>query len=163
MRKFFVLAGFLCLAAGARVRAQAGTGALEFTARVSPTAAKAEPVREFTFYVLTKSYIQIVNELDERDGPPSRDKFIDELKVSPELRDWLHKHDVMDITLPGFDKLMTPDDVLHVPEFLLAYQRSNSGGVTNGIPKPKYRDADKAENPDRYEKQRQEYLSTLKK
>jgi len=27
----------------------------------------------------------------------------------------------MDITLPGFDKLLTPDDVLHVPEFLLAY------------------------------------------
>ena len=69
----------------------------------------------------------------------------------------------MDITLPGFDKLLTPDDVLHVPEFLLAYQRSNSGGVTNGIPKPKYRDADKTEHPERYEKQSQEYLSALKK
>src|SRR5258705_13861510 len=69
----------------------------------------------------------------------------------------------MDITLPGFDKFLTPDDVLKVPEFLLAYQRSNSGGVTNGIPKPKYRDADRTEHPDRYEKQHQEYLSALKK
>jgi len=59
--------------------------------------------------------------------------------------------------------LLTPEDVLHVPEFLLAYQRSNSGGVTNGIPKPKYRDADKTENPERYKKQQEEYLAALKK
>jgi hypothetical protein len=163
MRKFFVFAGFLCLAGGARVWAQARTGVLEFTARVTPTAAKAEPVREFTFYLLTKSYIEIVKELDERDGPPSRDKFIDDLKISPEMREWLHKHDVMDITLPGFDKLVTPEDVLHIPEFLLAYQRSNSGGVTNGIPVPKFHDADKTENPARYEKQKQEYMTALKK
>jgi len=163
MRKLSVLAALLCLATVSRVQPQTATGGLEFTAKVTPTAAKPEPVRDFTFYVLTKSYDDIVKDLDLREGPPSRDKFIDDLKISPELRDWLHKHDVMDITLPGFDKLLTPEDVLHVPEFLLAYQRSNSGGVTNGIPKPKYRDADKTENPARYEKQRQEYLSTLKK
>jgi hypothetical protein len=163
MRKLFVLATLLCLAPASRVHAQGGTGGLEFTAKVTPSAAKPEPVRDFTFYVLTKSYDDIVKDLDLREGPPSRDKFIDDLKLSPQLRDWLHKHDVMDITLPGFDKLLTPDDVLQVPEFLLAYQRSNSGGVTNGIPKPKYRDADKTEHPERYEKQRQEYLSALKK
>jgi hypothetical protein len=163
MRKLSVLAALLCLATASRVQPQTATGGLEFTAKVTPTAAKPEPVRDFTFYVLTKSYDDIVKDLDLREGPPARDKFIDDLKISPELREWLHKHDVMDITLPGFDKLLTPDDVLHVPEFLLAYQRSNSGGVTNGIPKPKYRDADKNENPGRYEKQRQEYLSALKK
>jgi len=163
MRKLCILAGFFLLATASRVHAQTGTGTLEFTAKVTPSAAKPEPVRDFTFYVLTKSYDDIVKDLDEREGPPSREKFIDDLKISPELREWLHKHDVMDITLPGFDKLITPDDVLHVPEFLLAYQRSNSGGVTNGIPKPKYRDADKTENTDRYEKQKQEYLSALKK
>jgi hypothetical protein len=163
MRKLYLLAALLCLATASRVHGQGGTGALEFTAKVTPSAAKPEPVRDFTFYVLTKSYDDIVKDLDAREGPPSRDKFIDDLKISPELREWLHKHDVMDITLPGFDKLMTPEDVLHVPEFLLAYQRSNSGGVTNGIPKPKYRDADKTEHPERYEKQHQEYLSALKK
>ena len=87
----------------------------------------------------------------------------EEASFRAELRAWLHKHDVMDITLPGFDKLLTADDVIHVPEFLLAYQRSNSGGVTSGIPTPKYREADKTENPDRYEKQKQEYLNALKK
>src|SRR5579864_518185 len=152
---------FLCTAAHAPTQAPAG--ALDFTAQVTPTAAKPEPVRSFTFYLLTKSYDDIVKELTERDAPPSREKFIDTLKISPEMKEWMHKHDVMDLTLPGVDKLFTPDDVLHVPEFLLAYQRSNSGGVTTGIPKPKYADADKTAHPERYEKQLQEYHVALKK
>ncbi|HEU0368155.1 MAG TPA: hypothetical protein VFR42_03030, partial [Candidatus Acidoferrum sp.] len=98
-----------------------------------------------------------------RDGSPAREKFIDGLKLSPELRAWLQKHDVMDLTLPGVDKLITPDDVLQVPEFLQAYERSNRGGVTSGLPVPKFREADKAGNPARYEKQHQEYMSALKK
>jgi len=64
---------------------------------------------------------------------------------------------------PGLDKLLTPDDIINVPEFLLAYQRTNSGGVTNGLPKPKYTDADKTEHPEKYEKLKQEYLGSLKK
>jgi hypothetical protein len=145
------------------VSAQSNTGALEFDANVTPTAAKPEPARDFTFYILTKSYEQIVKEINEKNGPPSRGKFIEDLKVSPQLKKWLLAHDVMDLTLPGMDKLLTPHDILNVPEFLLAYQRSNSGGVTSGIPKPKYRDADKTANPARYEKQHQEYLTSLKK
>jgi len=163
MKTVLLLAAIFWLAPSEQISAQSASGALELTARVTPSAAKPEPVRDFTFYLLTKSYDDIVKEIDERDGPPSREKFIDGLKISPELRAWLQKHDVMDITLPGFDKLLVPDDVLHVPEFLLAYQRSNSGGVTNGIPVPKYKETDKTENPARYEKQHQEYLSSLKK
>src|SRR4029077_11156492 len=107
MRKLSVLAALLCLATVSRVQPQTATGGLEFTAKVTPTAAKPEPVRDFTFYVLTKSYDDIVSDIDLREGPPSRDKFIDDLNLSAQLRGWLHKHDVMDITLPGFDKLLT--------------------------------------------------------
>jgi hypothetical protein len=163
MKKFLTLTAFLLLAAAGRTQAQAAGGSLDLSAQVMPTAAKPEPVRSFTFYLLTRSYQDIVKDISERDAPPPRDKFIDDLKISPEMREWLHKHDVMDLTMPDVDKLFTPDDVLHVPEFLLAYQRSNSGGVTNGIPVPKYRELDKTENPARYEKQRQEYLTALKK
>jgi hypothetical protein len=59
--------------------------------------------------------------------------------------------------------LLKPDDIIHTPEFLLAYQHSNSGGVTNGIPKPKYKDTDKTENPDKYQKDLQTYYTALKK
>jgi hypothetical protein len=152
---------FLCTARAAL--AQDAQGALDFMARITPTAARPEPVRQFTFYVLTKSYAEISLEVETQDAVPSRERFINDLKLSPELKDWLRSHDVFDLAMPGLDRLVTPDDIIHVPEFLLAYQRSNSGGVTNGIPRPKYRDADKTENPDRYEKQHEEYLVALKK
>jgi hypothetical protein len=160
----FFLAMVLCAAYLARsTSAQNANGALDFVARITPTAARSEPVRQFTFYVLTKSYADVAKEVAAQDLPPSREKFIDDLKVSPELKEWLKGHDVLDLTMLDLDKLLTPDDIIHVPEFLLAFQRSNSGGVTNGIPRPKYKDADKTENPERYQKQHEEYIVALKK
>jgi hypothetical protein len=162
LRTLFAL---LCGAAyaGSAAWAQSATGSLELAARISPTAARPEPVRQFTFYVLTKSYAEIVKEVEQENAIPSREKFIEGLKLSPELKEWLKAHDVFDLSMPGLDRLVTPDDILHVPEFLLAYQRSNSGGVTSGIPKPKYADADKTAHPERYNKQLQEYYAALKK
>ena len=156
-----VVAGATWFAQGAR--AQATTGSLEFSARITPTAARPEPVRQFTFYILTRSYTDIVKEAESKDPVPDRDKFIDGLPVSPELRTWLKKHDTLDLAAPDTDKLLTPDDIINVQEFLLAYQRSNSGGVTKGLPKPKYNDAQKAEHPELYEKRKQEYFTALRK
>jgi len=144
-------------------RAQSDSGALEINARITPTGARPEPVRQFTFYVLTKSYSDIVKEVEEKDPIPPRDQFIDGLKVSPELRAWLKGHEVLDLAQPDLDKLLTPEDVLNVPEFLLAYQRSNSGGVTEGLPKPKFTEADKTDHPQKYEKLKQDYMVALKK
>src|SRR2546425_5310527 len=166
MRKTAILTCSVALCAlsfGGGARAQTDAGVLEIVARITPTGARPEPVRQFTFYILTKSYSEIVKEVEEKNPIPPRDRFIDDLKVSPELRSWLKGHDTLDFTEPGFDKLLTPDDVLNVPEFLLAYQRTNSGGVTNGLPKPKYADADKTEHPEKYEKLKQDYLASLKK
>lgn len=143
--------------------AQTATGSLEFSAHITPTAARPEPVRQFTFYILTKSYTHIVKEAEEKDPIPPRDQFIDGLKVSPELKTWLKGHDTLDLTEPDLDKLLTPDDILNVPEFLLAYQRSNSGGVTSGLPRPKYTDALHEKDPGKYAKLKQDYIAALKK
>jgi hypothetical protein len=156
-----VVLSALILASGAR--AQNDTGALELFARITPTAARPEPVRQFTFYILTKSYSEIVKEVEEKDPVPPRDQFIEGLKVSPELRAWLKAHDTLDLAEPDIDKLLSPDDILNIPEFLLAYQRSNSGGVTNGFPQPKFSETDKTENPEKYKKLRQDYFTALKK
>lgn len=166
MRKTAYIACGLLAASFASVSAasaQSATGSLEFSARITPTAARPEPVRQFTFYILTKSYTAIIKEVEEKDPPPARDGFIDSLTVSPELRSWLKSHDTLDLTSPELDKLLTPDDIIKVPEFLLAYQRSNGGGVTSGLPRPKYKEADRTEHPEKYEKLRQEYLTTLMK
>jgi hypothetical protein len=153
----------LCPSSSSYALAQTATGLLEFTAHITPTAARPEPVRQFTFYILTKSYTDIVKEIEEKDPVPPRDQFIDSLKVSPELKTWLKGHDTLDLTEPDLDKLLTPDDILTVPEFLLAYQRSNSGGVTSGLPRPKYTDALREKDPAKYEKLKQDYLAALKK
>ena len=164
MRKISLFSlALLFVAAGAGTGVAQTAGTLNFTARITPTAARPEPVRQFTFYVLTKSYSDVVKEVEEQSPLPTRDKFVDELKLSPELKEWLKAHDVFDLTAPGFDRQLTADDIIHVPEFLLAYQRSNSGGVTHGLPLPKYHEADKTEKPDRYKKQVQEYHTALKK
>ena len=166
MRKTNVplLSALLCLAFfGPPARAQSEKGGIELTARITPSAARPEPVRQFTFYILTRSYDDVVTDVGANNILPSRDEFIDTLKVSKELKVWLKAHDILDLTMPNLDKAVTADDIITVPEFLLAYQHSNSGGVTNGIPKPRYKDADKVDHPDKYKKEYQEYLDALKK
>lgn len=152
---------FVCLAPASR--AQNSTGTLDITARVTPTAARPEPVREFTFYLLTKSYAEIAKEVEATDVLPTRDEFIEGLKVSPELKTWLKNHETLDLSTPDMDKTVTAEDILKVPEFLGAYERANSGGITKGLPRPKYKETDKKEHPEKYEKEKQEYYSTLKK
>jgi hypothetical protein len=135
------------LALGQACAAQASTGALDLFARITPTGARPEPVRQFTFYVLTRSYADITAEVEQQDKLPTRDEFIAGLKVSPQLKTWLKNHDVMDLTQIDVDKMVNSDEIISIPEFLAAYQRSNSGGVTVGLPTPKFRESDKEANP----------------
>lgn len=159
-----VFAGLLLLlVTSAAAHAQSGTGTLDITARITPTGARPEPVRQFTFYVLTKSYSEILKEVSSQFPLTGRDEFIANLKISPELKAWMKEHDVIDLTAPDNDKLFTADDIIKVPELFAAYERSNSGGVTHGLPQPKYKDSDKESNPARYEKQKDEYMQATKK
>ena len=161
MRPLFLLCCAFLLAGVSA--AQTSTGTLDVTVHIAPTGARPEPVRQFTLYILTKSYADIVKEVEGNDVLPTRDAFIDNLKCTPELKKWLKAHDVIDLTMPDFDKLVTPVEIMEVPEFLAAYQRWNSGGVTNGMPSPKFRETDREANPDKYEKLKQEYIKALKR
>jgi hypothetical protein len=161
LRGFAFLGAFLFIAAS--LAAQGGSGAIDISARITPTGARPEPVRQFELYVLTKSYTDIVKEVETQDVLPTRDQFIDSQKFSPDLKAWMKAHEVMDLTAPDLDKLLTTDDIMNVPEFQAAYQRSNSGGVTSGLPKPKYRESDKESDPEKYQKQREEFLAATRK
>jgi len=159
---FFFLAVAIFALAG-RGAAQGAKGAVEITARITPTGGRPEPVRQMTFYVLTKSYADIVKETEGQNTIPSREEFIKSLKISDELKEWMKAHDVIDLEQLDVDKLFTPEDIMRVPEFAAAYIRTNSGGVTAGLPTPKFREADKEANPEKYEKLRLEYMNALKK
>lgn len=160
-RGFVMFSGYFLLAAS--LAAQAGTGAIDISARITPTAARPEPVRQFELYVLTKSYADIVKEIEGQDVLPTRDQFIESQKFSPELKAWMKAHDLMDLTSPDLDQLLSTDDVMNVPEFQAAYQRSNSGGVTSGLPRPKFRESDKDSNPEKYQKQKEEFVAATRK
>lgn len=153
----------LLLAFATRNSAQGAAGALDLSAHIAPSGAKPEPVRQFTFYLLTKSYADVCKEISAQFPLADRDTFVAELKISPELKDWLKHKDIMDLTAPETDKLISPDDVMNVPEFFSAYLRSNGGGVTHGLPVPKYKDSDEKSHPAKYEKLHQEYLASLRK
>src|SRR5579864_6061938 len=61
---FVVFCSFLSLCQASF--GQGATGTLDVTARIAPTGARPEPVRQFTFYILTKSYGEILKEAAEQ-------------------------------------------------------------------------------------------------
>src|SRR5258708_36303721 len=71
---------------------QGATGTLDLTARIAPTGARPEPVRQFTFYILTKSYADILKEAADQFPLAEREEFINKLKISPELKAWMKQH-----------------------------------------------------------------------
>lgn len=145
------------------VSGQSNKGSIDLTATIAPSGARPEPVRMFTFYLLTKSFAEIQKEALGPEGLPTQDEFIDGLDASPQLRAWLKEHKTIDLATPDFDKMVTTDDIMNTPEFLAAYVRTNGGGVTNGFPQPKYKESDKEANPEQFEKLRADYLAALRK
>ena len=86
-----IVFGLLLVAAPIRLSAQSA-GSVEFTAHVTPTDGRAEPVRQLTFYLLSKSLDDIRQEALRLEPPPDLDKFIDSLTVSPKLKEWMKKN-----------------------------------------------------------------------
>ena len=155
---FTLLGGFPC-----RAQSASATGAIEFDARVTPTAARPEPVRLFTFYLLSKSYAEIADEAEAADAMPAREKFIEDLKVSSKLKEWMKRHETIDLASTEIEQMLTPDDVVDIPEFQDAYMTANTGGLAPGMPRPKYSEALKTSHPAKYERLRQQYITALKK
>src|SRR3989442_2487656 len=108
---FFFLAMFTPLGVfPCRAQSASTTGAIEFDARVTPTAARPEPVRLFTFYLLSKSYAEIADEAEAADAMPAREKLIEDLKASSKLKEWMETDETIDLTSTEMEQRLTPDD-----------------------------------------------------
>jgi hypothetical protein len=138
-------------------------GSIEFVARVSPTGGHAEPVRGFTFYLLRKSFQDIRHEAESQEPAPKMDEFISGLTVSDALKTWMKKNKRVDLAGTDFPKAVTPEDVLGIPEFKEAYMTQNKGDRSVGLPKPKFKEADKEKKPEKYQRDVDDYLAALKK
>ncbi|HJY88511.1 MAG TPA: hypothetical protein VKE24_16880 [Candidatus Acidoferrales bacterium] len=152
----------LALAAGPPARSEQ-TGAIEFVARVTPSAGRPEPARQLTFYLLRKSFAEIQKEAEESEPKPNMDQFIEGLSVSEELKAWMKKNHSVNLAGSEFARKLTADDILNVKEFYDAYLKRNSGGTTPGFPTPKYRAQDAQQNPEKYKRQMDDYHKLLRK
>ena len=143
------------------VPAQTQTGAVEFVARVTPNAGRAESALQLQFYLLRKSFAEIRKEAEETEPKPDLDKFVDALEVSPELKAWMKRTRIVKLSGEEFARKMTVDDVFEVTEFFEAFIAQNAGDV--GFPTAKYTERDRAKNPEKYERLRKEYRAQLRK
>ena len=161
-RNTVIGAALLLTAIPAHLPAQA-TGAVEFSAVVAPTGGRPEPVRQLTFYLLSKSLDQIRAEAAQLEPAPDLDKFVDGLTVSPELKAWMKKHHTVLLSGTEFTKSLTPEEILDVPEFLAAYMSRNAGFKGVGFPNPKFKEKDREANPEKYNQQKEEYEAALRR
>jgi hypothetical protein len=153
-----VIAGVL----GEAPRAAAQTGAVQFVARVTPSGGEDEPVRNLPFYLLSKSYADIQKEAEAAAPVPSRDKFIDSLDVSKELKAWMKTNHRVKLTGEDFTKMLKADDIMNVPEFFSAYVERMVGDRTAGFPTPKYKLEDRAKDPAKYDRLVTQYHDAIR-
>ena len=138
-------------------------GRIDFTARVAPTGGRPEPVRQLTFYLLSKSLDDIRSEALELEPAPDFDKFVDALTVSPELKAWMKKRRSVNLSGGDFTKSLTADDIVDVPEFFDAYMKRNLGFKGVGFPNAKFKEKDRESNPEKYNQQKDEYTAAIRR
>ena len=139
------------------------SGRIDFTASVAPTGGRPEPVRQLTFYLLSKSMEDIRSEALQLEPAPDFDKFVEALSVSAELKAWMKKHRTVNLSGGDFTKSLTPDEIVDVPEYFDAYMSRNAGFKGVGFPKPKFKEKDRESNPEKYKQQKEEYTAAIRK
>jgi len=153
----------LVISSRANARQSAGqTGYLEISTHVSPSGGHPEPARGITIYLLRKSYDAIQKEAGAAEPLPKMDDFIAAQELSPQLKAWMVKHQMVELSGPAFPKAISPDDVLDIPEFKEAYMSRNVGDRTVALPQPKAREADKQKHPEKYQQAVDDYITALK-
>jgi len=141
--------------------ARAQNGSIEFVARATPSGGLEEPIRGFPFFLLSKSFEELNKEVDAMHPQPNMDAFIDGLDVSKEMKAWMRKNHWVQLAGEDFTHKLTGADIVNVPEFYSAYTTRNIGTEAIGLPKPKFKAGDQTKDPDKYQKQLQEYHQAL--
>jgi hypothetical protein len=148
----------------AELGAQApAVGDVEFQARIQPVGGRPEPVRGVPFFLLRKSLADIRKEAEQNEPATDLGAFIDGLNVSAELKSWMREHHTVALAGTNFTKQLTADDITGVPEFLEAYMKHNGASLNAGVPAPKFKESDRLNNPQKYNREHAQYLQTIKR
>ena len=137
------------------------TGALDFSARVSPSDGQAEPARGITVYLLRKSFADICVESEASEPQLQMDPFIEKLDVSAALKAWMKAHHRVELSGAEFPKMITAQDVFDIAEFSEAYAKRNEIDPSVKLPRAKYLSIDRKKHPDKYQAALDEYHSAM--
>lgn len=151
----------MCLALGLSLSAQGGA-ALEISVQAAPTHGRPQKVMRQPFYLLRKSLAEIEELARQQTPPPDFDVFVEDLNVSPELKEWMKRNET--VTLQGDDFLasLSVDDVMDIPEFRHAYVTRNLIMVGLGFPKRKAKLTDRERNPQKWEASEKRYWEEVR-
>jgi hypothetical protein len=114
------------------------------------------------FYLLRASIEEIEEAARQQEASPDFDAFVDELKVTPELKEWMKKNQTVTIKGDDFLTSLTPDDVLDISEFRAAYIARNLIMVGLGFPKRKAKLTDREKNPEKWAQSEKRYEEELR-
>jgi hypothetical protein len=156
-----VAAAVLMLAGTARAQ----TGTVEFSVVVTPASGHPEPAMRQMIYLLRKSFEERHRLAEAMEPKPDLDKFVDGLQQTLELKAWMKKMRTTTVIGGPFHAMLTPEDMVQVPEFRDAYVEANLTEATAdlGFPKPKYRARDKTKRPAKYAQDRKQYMDEIRK
>jgi hypothetical protein len=161
-RALFAIIALISASAMPSFAATPQQGSIEFVAQAMPTAGLEEPVRGFQFYLLSKSFEEITQEVDDSYPKPDMNVFIEKLDVSAELKAWMKKNQWVTLSGEDFIHKVHTADVMDVPEFYKAYLDRNADQTDAGFPKPKYKPSDKVKDPAKYDKLMAEYKDAVR-
>jgi len=163
MKNIWVTTILLFLAtASAAPRTAAQAGSIEFVAHATPSGGLEEPVRGFPFFLLSKSFEEIAKEVKLHYPKPDMDAFIDQLKVTKELKAWMKKNHWVKLDGEEFVNKLEVADIMGVPEFFAAYVERNSGDKTEVFPMPKFKASDKAKDPAKFDRMVADYHNAIR-
>ncbi|MHB8540839.1 MAG: hypothetical protein ACYDCD_07860 [Candidatus Acidiferrales bacterium] len=147
----------------AALPAAAQSGSIVFVVHITPSTGVSEPVRGLPFYLLRKSFAAIQREGDASAPKLDFDAFVNALTVSKELKAWMKKHHTVTLTGEDFQKSLTADEIINVPEFWKAYQVDNRSSNGGGLPSRKYKEKDRTRHPEKYKREVAEYHAKVRK
>jgi hypothetical protein len=161
LRRGFVFLGIL-LASPLFAQEPARTGSVEFVALITPTGGRAEAALNAPIHLLRKSWEEIRKEAEQAIPAPDLDAFVDSLNLSPQLKAWMKRTRLPRLEGVEFTHAVSIKDIMEVPEFYEAYITRNAPETIVNFPKPKFTEADREKNPEKFEKQVQEYREKVR-
>ena len=141
---------------------QSSDATLEFSVQAAPTGGRPEKVMQHPFYLLRASLQEIEKVARQQTTPPDLNAFIEELTVSPELKEWMKDHQTVGLQGDAFLSSLAVDEVMDVPEFRQAYVTHNLSMVGLGFPKRKAKLTDREKHPAKWEKSEKRYWEEVR-